>query len=105
MEKLIARSREIDGKIMSSYLERNALRALNLVNDLMSNHEKMESSLLNKTRTLYDGFQVAVMTEETLSAAKSFIQQLHSIQSAILSPESSAVKRTEALMNDAEIFG
>lgn len=99
MQKLISRSRQIDAKIISLAFG-HTQQALDFVIELMSNHQTIKSSLLNKTRTLYDGFQVAIMKKKTLSAAKPFIQQLYAIQSAIMSPESSEVKKTEGLMND-----
>lgn len=100
MEKLITRSRELDQKVISLASQGNSLQALDFVNELMNNHEILSSSFLNKTRTLYDGFQVAIMRKKTLNSAKTYIEKLYAIQSSIMSPECSAVKETERLMND-----
>lgn len=105
IEKLIARSRELDRRILRLGLQGKSQQALDTVNELLVNHDILGSSLLNVTRTLYDGFQVAVMNETTSKAAKTLIEKLHAIQSAIMSPESSAVKDTERLMSDNYIFG
>ncbi len=78
----------------------NSIKALDFVTELMSNHEIIKSALLNIARTLYDGFQVAIMRKKTLNRAKSFIEQLYAIQSAIMSPESFEVKKTERFMNN-----
>lgn len=100
IEKLVARSKELDKKIANLAAEGNSQQALDIVNELMSNHTILNSSFLNKTRTLYDGFQVAIMRKKTLHAAKAFIRKLYEIEKAIMSPESSAVKKHERLMND-----
>lgn len=99
IQKVIDRSRLIDAKIMTLAFG-HSQQALDYVTELLSNHGTIKSSLLNKTRSLYDGFQVAIMQKKSLSAAKPYIQELYAIQSAIMSPDSAEVKRTEGLMND-----
>lgn len=100
MENLIAKSREIDGKIMRLALQGKSIEAFDLANQLIKNNEILGSSALNTTRTLYDGFQVGIMKKRTLKAAKLLIEKLYAIQSAILSPDSSVVKQTERVMKD-----
>lgn len=103
VEKLITKARQLDKQIVRLAEQGKSLQSVNIVKELIKIHETIKSSLLNKSRTLYDGFQVAVMQKKSLDAAKSFLDQLHRIQSAVLSPESSAVKKTEGLMKTFSI--
>ncbi|KAG4077672.1 hypothetical protein HA402_015715 [Bradysia odoriphaga] len=100
MQTLIARSRELDEKIFNLASQAKSQQALELVKQLLVNHEILGSSYLNKKRTLYDGFQVAVMRKNTLGAAKKYIKEVYAILSAVLSPESSLVKDKKRLMDD-----
>lgn len=100
IEKLIAKSREIDEKIIRLASQGKPLEAFDLANQLIRNHEILGSCTLNKTRTLYDGFQVGIMKKKNVKSAKQLIEKLYEFQSAILSPDSNVVKETERLMND-----
>ncbi|XP_037045718.1 uncharacterized protein LOC119081081 [Bradysia coprophila] len=87
MQTLIARSRELDGRIYSVARQGYSQQALELVNELMGCHEILGSSFLNKERTLNDGFQIALKSKDTVAARK-YIEGLYAISSATLSPES-----------------
>lgn len=100
MEKIITRSRKLDQKIIGLASQGNVSQALDNVTELLNNHDIVGSSLLNKARTLYDGFQIVIMKKTTFKTAETLVKQLYEIQSSILSPESSAVKETERKMND-----
>lgn len=100
MEQLTIKCRELDVKIYSLAKQGKSEEALIFVNELLKNHEIRKSSFLNISRTLYDGFQIAIMKKKTVKAAKKFIDEKYALQSAILSPESLDVKETQLLKND-----
>lgn len=99
MEKIIVKSKKLDQKLFGLASQKNT-RSLDMVNELMKNHEILNSTFLNKTRTFFDGFQIAIMRKSTLPLAKMYIEKLYDIQSAIMSPESLPVKKSENLLKD-----
>ena len=78
----------------------NTTKALKLIRELLSIHEKISSSQVSRMRTFYDGFQIAIMKRDTLSAATSFIQAAYDIKSHILSPKSEEVKTMETYLEN-----
>lgn len=100
MKKLRDRSRELDKQIFALASEGKSQQALEYVKELINNHKILGSSMLNQQRTLYDGFQIAVMRKSSLGAAKKYIKEVYSIMSAVLSPQSSEVQEKKRMLDD-----
>jgi hypothetical protein len=82
--------------------QNNAAAALRAVKRLLTVHDSMNSSWIGRSRTLYDGFQIAIMQKKTLPEAKWFIKQACDIQAEIFSEEYSVAKRYQELFLNPE---
>lgn len=105
LEEIIWKSKQLDQRILNLGSQGNPGAALIAVKKLMANQEIIHSGLISKARTLYDGFQIAIMKRSTMSQAHEFIRNACDIYASITSPSSaSTVENEEYMKNPATHF-
>ena len=91
---LAQRAKYLDAEIqVVASTSPDTTKALKLIRELLSIHERLSSSQVSKMRTFYDGFQFSIMRRNTIMASKSFIEAAYDINSHILSPKSEKLKQ------------
>jgi hypothetical protein len=94
MQRILERSRELDSKILQ-FASISPDRSLGAVKQLLENHGRMGSSFIGKERTLYDGFQIAIVRSKTMSLAHKYIREAYEINSSIMHPKSEKTLKLE----------
>lgn len=101
---LVEEGRRLDSAVDDRPIDSpsSALLGIKRAERLLCIHEDIHSSWITKLRTLYDGFQVAVLQRKTLPQAKEFIEKACEIQSTIFTPKSVDAMKYETWVKHPE---
>ena len=76
--------------------------ALRWVEELREKHVQMQSTTLHMRRTIYDGFQLAIMKNGTLPQGTQYMREFCKIQCAFLAPHCPAIQEYHALIDNPD---
>jgi len=92
-EKMVEKARKLDSSILSLAMNGKVADSLEAVEKLLKIHDKIQSSYVSINRTLYDGFQVAIMRKRTLGKGIEYIRRAYEISANILSSPKSELSK------------
>jgi hypothetical protein len=98
--KGVEKANDLDSKISQFARIGDTEIALEAVKQLLAQHEVIRSSLMDKKRTYYDGFQIGVTKREHFPEARKYSQELYDIMTCILHPKSPNTLKYEMWKND-----
>jgi SET domain/MYND finger len=96
----LSRMRRLDSHVWKIGHAKKITKALELIKELLRMKERLHASACTTSRSLYDAFQLAVMSPDTLNEGLSFIQEAAALSVAAYGPyASSSIKFQEYAKN------
>jgi hypothetical protein len=99
--ELVEKAKQLDAKIIERGSHRRFSDALETVEKLLEICDLTKNSWINRKRTYYDGFQMAIARKRTMTLGREYMKKVYDIQVAIFSPKSAETLRyAEPLLKD-----